>query len=76
MTRQIVPMVALLVLGAFVSCASAQPDLIVAGIASIPSTPIAGTVTTLLATIENVGSQDASQPFYVTFEIDGRQIDV
>jgi len=76
MTRQILPLAVLLVLGACGLYASAQPDLVVVGIASIPATPIAGERATLLATIENVGSQDTGQPFYVTFEVDGEQIDV
>ena len=76
MTRQILPVAVLLLVAVCGYGASAQPDLIVADIGFIPATPIAGEMTTIVATIENTGSQNTGQPFYVTFEVDGREVDV
>jgi len=76
MTRQILPIAVLLLVAVCGYGVSAQPDLIVADIGFVPATPIAGEMTTIVATLENIGSANTGQPFYVTFEVDGREVDV
>ena len=75
MIRQASLIVGLLIAGLCGVFASAQPDLVITDIATVPATPIAGEPTLIQATIENVGSQGTGLPFYVTFEVDGREID-
>jgi len=75
MIRQTSLIAGLLMLGFLGVIVSAQPDLVIADIATVPATPIAGEPTSILATIENVGSHGTGLPFYVTFEVDGREID-
>jgi curli biogenesis system outer membrane secretion channel CsgG len=55
--------------------AGADPDLTVARLSVQPSAPIPGSTVTITATVENVGSSDATSAFFIQYDIDGRRVD-
>ncbi len=53
----------------------AAPDLIIADISLSPNNPTVGQMVTITATVENIGSSNATDRFNVRFLMDGVQID-
>ena len=55
--------------------ATAAPDLVISHIEIQPGDPLPGEMTTLFAVIQNVGSTDVEDSFFVRFLIDGNEVD-
>lgn len=53
----------------------AAPDLVVASISLSPEKPVVGQMITIVATVKNIGTSDASNRFSVRFLVDGLQVD-
>lgn len=75
MTKRVLVCVALAI-GCLGQIAVALPDLGVARLEISPATPTDGALVTVIATIENTGTSDVDDPFFVRFHADGREIDI
>ena len=75
MTKRILVCLALAV-GCLAQVGLALPDLVVARLEISPVAPAGGALVTLIAVIENAGHDDASNPSFVRFLVDDREIDL
>ncbi len=75
MTKRVLACAALAI-ACLAQIAFALPDLVVSQLEISPTAPKDNALVTITAIIENAGSSDADEPFFVRFSVDDREIDI